>query len=132
MTTLTDLQISFETRASAFATAHSIPIAIENVVFTKPVSGNWLECFVHISLITDRDVNSTETSVFGFFEVNIWQQVGKGTKAGNVLLDALLETFQTGEVVSGVTIYGADVGSNVTNVPGWFATPVLFKFRLET
>lgn len=127
----------FETRVKAWADAQTpvVPVAFQNVPFTRPTLGSatnvWLECFVIPNVTTNVEISGKRSTKYGLVQINCWGQQGKGMKAVEAVADALVNLFPI--VPKGVvSVEGTpDVKPSIPDGAGWVAVPVTIKYRYE-
>jgi hypothetical protein len=124
----------FENTLKAWAAAQSpaIPISYENVAFTKPTSGSFLECFLLPAATLNPSVRGNRKREVGIFQVNIWTKQGVGSKAGMTIAQAIVDLFP---IVPKGTVsieQHPSIEKSLQDTSGWFITPITCMYRYES
>lgn len=126
------LRLDVEQRITTWANSKSpvIPVAYENVPFTKPDT-TWIEVYIIPSVTSNYTLSTTRKTLRGSIQVNIYTKAGTGTKTSELLTEEIVALFpptiktntlcieRTGQVMS--PVYDAQ----------WRCTPVRFEYRQE-
>lgn len=69
-----------ESKLAAFASSHNppLPLALENMTFTKPTSGSWLAIFFLGESTRNRDLAGKHYANCGMFQVSVYSKLGEG------------------------------------------------------
>jgi hypothetical protein len=124
----------FETRLKTFADSQSpaVPISFENLAFTKPTSGNFLECFLLPNQTINPTVDGLRKREIGIFQVNCWTRQGAGSGDGMSLAQSIVDLFPL--IPKGVVSVEKtpSIEKSLLDPSGWYITPVTVEYRLES
>jgi hypothetical protein len=129
------VRVTLESKLQAWAAAQTppVPIAFENVPFTKPVSGIFLEPIFFSSVTINRNLGAMQTKDVGFLQVNCWAKNGQGMAEVDTLANNIVNLYPTLPKVGPVSIDGpAQSAQAKVDVSGWVCIPVTIKYRYET
>lgn len=129
------IRAELETRLKTWADAQipKIPIAFENVAFTKPSEGVFLETYLIPSITLDREVSGAKQRLLGIFQVNCWARSGKGMRQVEQLSQDVISLFPLLPKVGAVSIDGTpSTESALLDQSGWVVVPVTIKYRYES
>lgn len=131
------VRVQLESRLKAineiFNPLKPYPISYQNVPFTKPASGIWLECFVIPNDSNLRDVSGAGKTFLGLFQVNVWTPVGAGMREVEQVVDRIQQTaFPVVPKIGAVSVEKTTAGPPISDDSGWIAVPVLINYRYET
>lgn len=124
----------FESALNTWAASQSpaIPISFENVPFTKPSSGNFLECFVLPATTVARTISGDKSREVGIFQVNIWIPSGEGSGAAQVLADSIAALFPLVPKSGAVSIEKPpSIERAIEDASGWYVVPLVIHYRHE-
>ena len=76
-----------ETRLATFVSSNfpGTPVAWQNIAFTKPANGFWLEAFLIPNITPLRSVDGRTKTFYGLFQVNVWAKAGIGMRQAEVV-----------------------------------------------
>lgn len=128
------IRAELETRLKTWADAQSpqVPIAFQNVSFTKP-AGPYLEAYLIPNATLNKELSGSRKTYIGLFQINCWAP--KGTGMGQV--EALAQSI----VDDVFPFLGPDGAVSIEQTPsadpplwdaGWVIVPVTVKYRMET
>ena len=127
---------ALEARLKAWAAAQvpPVPVAYENVAFTKPVDGSpWLEAFLIPNLTMNNEVSGGRKTHLGFFQVNCWVHKGSGMGRGRSLSQSIINLFPMLPKVGAISIEATPSASQpLDGDSNWVIVPVLIKYRYES
>lgn len=129
------IRAELESRLKVWADAQTpkIPVAFENVTFTKPTDGVYLQTFLLPTATLDVDVAATRKRRIGIFQVNCWARAGKGMGQVETLAQNIIDLFpilpKTGSVSIERTPYASD---SMPDDSGWVIVPVTVEYRHES
>lgn len=129
------VRAALESRLATWAAAQSppLPIAFQNVAFTKPDSTPYLECFLIPNSPMNNAVSGTRVSLYGLFQVNVWTPGGTGMGAPEQLAGAIVKLFPIIPKFGDVSVEQTpSVNAQKPDASGWGITPVLIKYRYES
>jgi hypothetical protein len=132
--TISAVRAYFETALNTWATSQSpaIPISFENTPFTKPSSGNFLECFLLPASTLARTVGANKEREVGIFQVNIWTPNGVGTGDVMSVAEDIVSLFPIVPKVGSVSIDKApSIERAILDTSGWYVLPIIFHYRHE-
>ena len=121
-----------ESRLATWASAQKIPVAFENVPFTKPATGSYLEIYMLESLSTNRDVSAQEIRTRGTFQINCYAPVGNGMATVEALASSVIALYPVVPKVGMVSIESPLNGSHATTMEGFMCIPVRGRYRVES
>jgi hypothetical protein len=128
------IRAELETRLKAWADAQVplIPVAFENVPFTKPSDGVFLEPLLIPLPTADREVTGTSKRFTGLFRVNCWARSGRGMGQVEKLAQNVISLFPLLPKRGSVSIESTPYSDNsVQDGTGWVVVPVTIKYRME-
>lgn len=120
-----------EDKIKAWAVPKAIPVAFENVPFTKPSDIPFIELYIIPATTVNTTVSASRATNFGIIQINIYTPSGKGTKQSEDIAEELIRLFpvvpkmgtvsieQTGSIMS--PLYDAQ----------WRVLPIRFTYRQE-
>lgn len=123
---------ALEARLKAWAAAKSFPVAWQNVAFTKPTTGVYIEPFIIPTTTVPRDTSATNSTSFGIFQVNVWTRYGTGLGEAEAAAESLRAAFPIIPRFCGLQIEKAEIGSPLSDSSGWIATPVVIGYRYDS
>jgi hypothetical protein len=127
------IRSEIESRLAAYAAAQTpkIPVAYENVGFTKPTTGCYLEIFMLNSTATSRDVGASGVRYKGMFQINCYAPLGAGMSTVDALADAVIQVYPVLPKVGTVSVEAPLNASAGIPVDGFMCVPVTGRFRVE-
>jgi len=123
-----------ETRLATFVSSNfpGTPVAWQNIAFTKPANGFWLEAFLIPNITPLRSVDGRTKTFYGLFQVNVWAKAGIGMRQAEVVADALQNSFPVTPKYGAMTVEKTTVNAPIRDDSGWVAVPVLINYRYDT
>ena len=119
-------------RVRDMAATLNVPVAYENVNFTKPSSGAFLEMFIVPTTTKDVTVDGTRQRELGYMQLNVWCPVGKGTKQSDDIVEAIKLAFPLVPKTGNVSIENtASIKQAIVDESGYRIIPVVIPYRLE-
>lgn len=115
----------------AWAQANNIAVAWENVSFTPPANGYW----VQVTLIPAETVSGSlsATEYKGLLHINLFGPANTGTGQIETHAQSLAGVFYAGRNANGVRITRPPSVGQTTNDPnGYVMTPVKARYQLNT
>lgn len=127
------IRAELEQRLREWATAQSIPVAWQNVVFQKPADFSpYVEPFLIPNVTLNKPVNGKRATYLGLFQINIWTQKGGGIVVSNTLAQSLIDAFPMLPKVGAVSIESTPyVKPSLPSGDGWEIEPVIVNYRYE-
>lgn len=127
------IRAALESRLKTWADAQSIPVSFENVAFTKPANFTpFLECFLIPNVVMNRDVSATHERHYGFFQVNVWAQKGKGMGQAEALAQSVKALYPVVPKTGSVSVETPPkIDKALLDDSGWVIVPVLISYRFE-
>lgn len=126
----------FEGRLKTWADAQvpPVPVAYENVAFTKPDDGTpWLESFLIPNLTMNNEVTGRRKTHLGLFQVNVWVPKGEGMGRGRALSNSIINLFPLLPKVGAVSVEETPSATRpLDGDSNWVIVPVLIKYRYES
>lgn len=125
---------ALETRLKAWADVQTPkpPVAYQNVSFTKPTTGYWLESFLIPSSAHERETSASKKTYLGMFQVNVWTPRGIGMQIAERTADSIVASFPVVPKIGVVSVESTKVDASISDESGWVAVPVLINYRYET
>ena len=120
-------------RLAALATTLSLPLCTEGNPFVKPLSNAaFLEMFILPAATLDVTVDGTRQRMVGVMQINVWCPSGKGTKASDDIVDAIVAAFKVVPKIGTVSIETTPSAKQAIIDPsGYRITPVVCSYRQE-
>lgn len=123
-----------EKRLSDWAKAQvpPIPVAFQNVRFTKPTSGPYFEIFMLGDNSVNRDVAAKGVRTTGMFQINCYAPVGTGMAQVEALANNVVTLFPVLPKTGTVSIEAPlnTTGSYVEDT--FVCIPVRARYRIES
>lgn len=132
---LNQIRLTLESRLKVWADAYSpaLPIAAENVNFTKPINSPFVESYLIPNSTLSRNVTASKMTYIGFLQVNIWTKKDTGTFQAEQIADSLGTMFKHGLKIGNLTITNPpSVGRPMLDSAGWIIHPVLISYRYDS
>lgn len=123
----------FETRIKTFAATESttLTVAYEDVPFTPPERGAYLEIFLLPANTINCTVDGIRNRYLGIFQVNIYTKAGTGRKTSEILEKKIIDLFP---VVPKGTVSIEQTPSAYRihqELAGWKCTAISINYRYE-
>lgn len=121
-----------EAKIKAWAAVQSppIPIAYENVAFTKPDT-TFIELYIIPATTVNQTVSAARKTLAGLIQFNIYTKEGVGTKKSEELAQTLIDLFPVVPKTGTVSIEQTGSIMNTLYEAQWLVTPVRFRYRQE-
>jgi len=121
-----------ETKVKAWADSQNpvIPIAFENVPFTKP-DGTFIELYIIPATTVNTTVGAKRATMLGTIQLNIHAKEGVGTKTSEDIAQSLINLFPVVPKTGTVSIEQTGSIMNPLYDAQWRITPVRFRYRQE-
>jgi hypothetical protein len=130
------IRAELETRLKTWADAQSpkIPIAFQNVAFTKPADGSpYMEPILMPNATINRTVDGKRKTYIGLFQVNCWAQSGNGMGTVEALAQSVVNLFPILPKTGAVSIEKTPEAEHpLMDDTGWVIVPVTIQYRMET
>ena len=128
-------EVEAKVKAWAAAQSPAIPIAYENVTFTKPSptddNSRFIELYIIPATTVNQTVNAARKTLTGLIQFNIYTVAGVGTKKSEELAQALIDLFPVVPKTGSVSIEQTGSIMNTLYDAQWLVTPVRFRYRQE-
>lgn len=120
-------------RVEAMAAILGVPVAYENIAFTKPANmGTWLEMFIIPAITLNATVDGTRQREVGLLQINIHTKQGVGTAQADAVVSAIKAAFPTVPKTGNVSIESIpSVKTAIISQDGYRVVPVVMPYRLE-
>lgn len=128
------IRAELETKLKAWADAQipKVPVAFENLPFTKPTNGVFIEAYLIPNDTIDVDVSGNSKRYIGIFQVNCWAKSGNGMKQVEALAQNIISLFPMLPKAGSVSIEGTpQAARSILDSSGWTVVPVTIKYRYE-
>lgn len=128
------VRAALETKLKQWADSQSpaVPVSFENVSFTKPSDGTFLECMLIPNMTLNKEVSGSRATLVGLFQVNCWARQGKGMRAAEQLAQNVINLYPIVPKTGAVSIEGTPYAeSPLYDNSGWIIVPVVINYRLE-
>lgn len=102
----------FETALKTWADGESLRVAFENVKFEPGADAIWLQAILLPGETTSRNVERTNRSFVGLFQVNVFGDFGKGPGPIGAVADSL------------ASVYALDAPMTVGGLDIWITQPM--------
>lgn len=123
-------EIESKLKEWAAAKYPTLPIAFENVSFTKP-DGDWIQIVFIPATTVNNNVAASRATLYGLFQINIYTKNDTGTKKSEMLAQSLIDLFPVVPKVGTVSIEQTGSIMNPMYDAQWRVTPVRFRYRQE-
>jgi hypothetical protein len=124
------LEVEAKVKAWAAAQSPAIPIAYENVAFTKPDT-TFIELYIIPATTVNQTVSAARKTLTGLIQFNIYTKEGVGTKKSEEIAQALIDLFPVVPKAGTVSIEQTGSIMNTLYQAQWLVTPVRFRYRQE-
>lgn len=125
-------EIESKLYAWAKSQAPPIPVAFENVAFSKPLTGAWLEIFFLNSVITNPTVDAERETERGIFQINCCTPQGVGLKDMSTLVASVSQLFPVVPKAGTVSIERPPQQARaIVRSDGFLVTPISVSYRQE-
>lgn len=124
------LRKEIEDKVAAWAATKSIPIAYENVTFTKPTT-TFIELYIIPATTVNPTVNAKRATLYGMIQFNIYCKSGEYTKKSEDLAQELIDLFPVVPKVGTVSIEQTGSIMNPLYDSQWRVLPVRIRYRQE-
>jgi hypothetical protein len=127
------IRTEIETKLATFAAAQvpPIPVAYENVAFTKPTTGRYLEIHFLDSASKSRNVEANGKRVTGMFQINCYAPLGKGMASLEALRDAVVALYPVVPKMETVSIEAPLSWSGSFVQDAFICIPITGQYRSE-
>lgn len=125
----------FEGKLKTYADAHSpvLKVAYENVAFTPPSSGTYLEAYLLPAYTLNPFVSATHKREGGVFQVSVVGEATKGTKALYDVAQEIVNLFPVVPKDSAVSVEQTPhIAKPFFTEAGRISLPVSIMYRLES
>lgn len=124
------LRKEIEDKVAAWATTKNIPIAYENITFTKPTT-TWIELYIIPATTVNPTVNAKRATLYGMIQFNIYTKSGEGSKKSEDLAQELIDLFPVVPKTGTVSIEQTGSIMNPLYDSQWRVLPVRIRYRQE-
>lgn len=120
-------------RVQAMALLLGIPVAYENVAFTKPSNlGTFLEMIIVPAVTMDVATIGTRQREMGYMQLNLWIKQGIGTALETTIINAVKTTFPLVPKTGLVSIEATpSIKAAILDNSGYRVIPIVIPYRLE-
>lgn len=127
------IRSEIESRLAAWASSQTpkIPVAYENVSFSKP-SGQFLEVYMLPGSAKNNGVDAVGVRTTGTFQINCYSPVGGGMAAVEALAAAVVALYPVVPKTGTVSIEAPLNASQAMPMDGFMCIPVRGRYRVET
>lgn len=128
------IRAGFETQLKTWADAKGIPVAWQNVSFTKPANGGmYVEPILIPGPTLNKELSAKRKTYLGIFQVNCWAPSGNGMGPVEQLAQELVNMFAVNSKKLGaVVIDKTPEQDRPMDDSGWIIVPVTIQYRMET
>lgn len=129
------IRAELEARLKTWADAQNpkIPIAFQNVAFTKPSSGVFLEAYLIPNDTLHKEVSGARKTYIGLFQINCWAKSGQGMGDVEQLAQSVVGLYPMLPKTGPVSIEGTPSAERpIPDNSGWVIVPVTIKYRMES
>lgn len=120
-----------ETRVAAIAASLSLPVSYENVPFTKPSDGNWIEITFLASTSVNRNVAAQGYRVRGGFQINCYGPLDVGLGGLESTVDTIIAAFPVIPKMGTVSIDEPLSDGVALIVDASIMIPITGRYRVE-
>ncbi len=129
---MTTVRIEVEAKLAAFAASKGLPVAYEEVAFTKPATGNWLAINFLGEASRHRTLDASGHTDYGMFQVSVCGRTGLGMGAISTLAREVAALFPVIPKMPLTSIEApASIGGKVDLGDGFVCVPVTLRYRAE-
>lgn len=127
------VRITLETALRNFATANSLPVAWEDVAFTPPATGSYLEAFFIPAKTVDITTDGLRKRYTGIFQINICTRSGSGSATSEAIENQIIALFPlVPKTHLPVSIENTPYSMKITqNTNGFKKTAITVEYRME-
>jgi hypothetical protein len=124
------LEVEAKVKAWAAAQSPAIPIAYENMPYTK-TDATFIELYIIPATTVNQTVSAARKTLTGLIQFNIYTKEGVGTKKSEEIAQALIDLFPVVPKTGTVSIEQTGSIMNTLYQAQWLVTPVRFRYRQE-
>lgn len=126
------IRAALESRLKSWADTQGIPIAFQNMAFTKG-SVPFLEAILIPNQTLNRDVAAAHERHLGFFQVNCWAPRGTGMGQAEALASSVKALYPVVPKTGSVSVESPPkIDQALPDSSGaWVIVPVLIQYRYE-
>lgn len=128
------IRSELESKLITFGSAQypTIPVAVQNVSFTKPAGKPFLEIIFLASVTINPAVDAAGERETGLMQINVCIPEGVGTKAANDLIASIKALYPVLPKTGTVSIdQPPQIGTGFSRTDGYWVIPMTFKYRQE-
>lgn len=128
---MTTVRIEVESKLAAYAASKNIPVAYENVEFSQPEIGGWLELhFIGDDSIV-RGLDASGRTDIGMFQISVYVPEGEGMGGVSALAREIANLYPMIPKVGLTSIEApAKIGSGII-VEKYVCVPITLRYRAE-
>lgn len=126
------IRSEIETRLAAVAATLNLPVAYENVAFTKPTNSGYLEIIFLSSTTINRNITASNTRIRGVFQINCYGPLNVGLGDLDSTVDTVIAAFPTFPQFGTVRIDEPLSDGQAVIVDNFIMIPITGKYRVET
>ena len=122
-----------ESKLATFASTRTpaVPVAFENVPFTKPTAGNYLAIYFLGEKTINRDLSGEHYATYGMFQVSVYGKLGEGMGRLETLANEIVALFP---IVPKMLLTSVEATPNIgprTTEDDFASIPVTVRYRAE-
>ncbi len=126
------IRSELQARLNTLATSLNMPVAWQGVEFKQgSATTAYLEAFLVPTATKDATVSISRTTLRGLFQVNVWEQKGKGMKRAEAVAQSIVDAFPVLPKQGSVVIEQTPSIESVLYDAGWMIVPVSIRYRFE-
>lgn len=122
-----------ETKLNTWAKSQvpPIPVAYENVPFTKPTDGPYIEIVLLNSTAINRNL-ATDVRIYGKFQINVCAPINNGMGVVDALVDSVIALYPVLPKTGSVSIEQPLNDSPKQIVDNFVCVPITGNYRTES
>lgn len=117
----------------AAAQSPAIPVAYEDVPFTPPATGHYLEVFLMPAATLTATIKGTRGRMIGLFQINLYTRAGQGSGPSETLAQSIIAAFPCVPKVGDVSIENIPYATQIEQeISGFKITSITVNYRYES
>lgn len=125
------VRIEVESILAAYAATKNLPVAYENVEFSQPEDGGWLELHFIADDSVVRGLDASGRTDIGMFQISIYVPQGEGMGAVSALAREIANLYPMVPKVGLTSIEAPAKISTGIIVDQYVCVPVTLRYRAE-